>query len=83
MAKFGIALGSGPRGLGFESRYSDQKSGIRVCGFQIFYGVMGFERPLRKHAGGMFLDRGRILWFLDAPLAGVGRNQISAIYETL
>ena len=26
MAKFGIALGSGPRGLGFESRHSDQKS---------------------------------------------------------
>ena len=25
MAKFGIALGSGPRGLGFESRYSDQR----------------------------------------------------------
>ena len=25
MAKFGIALGSGPRGLGFESRYSDQE----------------------------------------------------------
>ena len=24
MAKFGIALGSGPRGRGFESRYSDQ-----------------------------------------------------------
>ena len=23
MAKFGIALGSGPRGRGFESRYSD------------------------------------------------------------
>ena len=30
----------------------------------------------------MFLGRGRILWFLDAPLAGVDRNQISAIYET-
>ena len=27
MAKFGIALGSGPRGLGFESRHSDQKEG--------------------------------------------------------
>ena len=27
MAKFGIALGSGPRGLGFESRYSDHKKG--------------------------------------------------------
>ena len=26
MAKFGIALGSGPRGLGFESRYSDHKN---------------------------------------------------------
>ena len=26
VAKFGIALGSGPRGLGFESRHSDHKS---------------------------------------------------------
>ena len=26
VAKFGIALGSGPRGLGFESRHSDQKA---------------------------------------------------------
>ena len=25
VAKFGIALGSGPRGRGFESRHSDQK----------------------------------------------------------
>jgi len=74
---------SGPRGLGFESRYSDQKYGIRFCGFHIFYGVMGFERPLRKHAGGMFLGRGRILWLLDAPLAGVDRNQIPTILETL
>ena len=31
MAKFGIALGSGPRGLGFESRYSDHKS-VRFLG---------------------------------------------------
>ena len=36
MAKFGIALGSGPRGLGFESRHSDQRSRIRFCGFWIF-----------------------------------------------
>ena len=36
MAKFGIALGSGPRGLGFESRHSDQKSGILFYGFRIF-----------------------------------------------
>ncbi len=32
VAKFGIALGSGPRGLGFESRHSDQNAGIRLCG---------------------------------------------------
>ncbi len=36
MAKFGIALGSGPRGRGFESPYSDQKSGICTCRFRIF-----------------------------------------------
>ena len=36
MAKFGIALGSGPRGLGFESRYSDQKSGDHICGRRFF-----------------------------------------------
>ena len=31
--------GSGPRGLGFESRHSDQKSGIRFCGFRILLSV--------------------------------------------
>ena len=41
MAKFGIALGSGPRGLGFESRYSDQNPAtiIVVAGF-LFYKVI-------------------------------------------
>ena len=39
MAKFGIALGSGPRGLGFESRYSDQNSGDHKCGHQNFYRI--------------------------------------------
>ena len=32
MAKFGIALGSGPRGRGFESPCSDQKTGDYICG---------------------------------------------------
>ena len=31
---------------------------------------MGFERPLRKHAGGMFLDRGRSLAPADASGCG-------------
>ena len=30
MAKFGIALGSGPRGLGFESRYSDHGKALEM-----------------------------------------------------
>ena len=41
MAKFGIALGSGPRGLGFESRYSDQRKkpcdATRFKAFSFFY----------------------------------------------
>ena len=32
MAKFGIALGSGPRGLGFESRHSDQYEEVHPMG---------------------------------------------------
>ena len=31
-------------------------------------------RPLRKHAGGVFLGRSRIHRFLNAPGTGVGRN---------
>ena len=41
MAKFGIALGSGPRGLGFESRYSDHRKkpcdATRFKAFSFFY----------------------------------------------
>ena len=42
MAKFGIALGSGPRGRGFESRCSDHRKQYRkrlFCGtFSLFSG---------------------------------------------
>ena len=47
----------------------------------IFF-VSGFERPLRKYASGIFLDRGRILRFLNAPHVGVDRNQICPTFET-
>ena len=30
------------------------------AGSSFLFGVMGFERPLEKHAGGMFLGRGKI-----------------------
>ena len=39
VAKFGIALGSGPRGLGFESRHSDQNCGNSICYSHNFYRV--------------------------------------------
>ena len=45
------------------------------AGSSFLIGVMGFERPLRKHAGGIFLGRGRIHRFLNAPGTGVGRKR--------
>ena len=47
-----------------------------------FLVLSGFERPLRKHAGGMFLGRGRILCFPDAPQAGVDGKQICSFSKT-
>ena len=40
--------GSGPRGLGFESRHSDQKMGIRTCGFP-FLIDMRDSKSLNRH----------------------------------
>ena len=52
MAKLGIALGSGPRGRGFESRHSDHIENATLPG-GIFYvdAVMGFERPALAQPG--------------------------------
>ena len=35
---------------------------------RFFIDVMGFERPFKKHAGGMFLGRGRIHYSISTPL---------------
>ena len=43
LSKFGIALGSGPRGLGFESRHSDQIIKSTLLG-----NVIKFRRDLRN-----------------------------------
>ncbi len=42
MAKFGIALGSGPRGLGFESRHSDIDA-LKFDGFRAFLFICHME----------------------------------------
>ena len=51
MAKFGIALGSGPRGLGFESRHSDQKYELSLQVELIFFietGTVAKQRSLSR-----------------------------------
>ena len=46
------------------------------AGSRFFIGVVGFERPLRKHAGGMFLGRGRIPRFPGAVLWTLNGNRM-------
>ena len=81
--------GSGPRGLGFESRHSDQKTGDHICGHRFFIsggirkGGTSPQTDVNKCPVDICLVRGRILWFLDASLADVDKNQIAAVFETL
>ena len=49
----GSALGSGPRGRGFESRHSDHKELFHrlVKELFVFHGLTGFEKPALATAG--------------------------------
>ena len=58
---------------GFESHSLRQKEDHPMGG--LLFGLVGFERPLRKHASGMFLGRGRVLWFPDTSGTDVDGNQ--------
>ena len=78
MAKFGIALGSGPRGLGFESRHSDQKMWEWLVPFPYFLSSCGIRKGgtslwtgATKCPVDTWLARGRIHYSIDAPLEGV------------
>ena len=78
MAKFGIALGSGPRGLGFESRYSDQiRKLTQRVGFLIWMGI-GIRKTgpskarVRNSPVNTFLVRGRTHSFRNASQRDVG-----------
>jgi len=87
---FGIpngSCGSGPRGLGFESRHSDQLSGDHIRGRRIFNLCRDSkDRPERsegsKQSGGLF-DRS---W--ENPLVsgrahvGMDRNKVSSILKS-
>ena len=71
IAQLVSASDCGSEGRGFESHYPPHKETLRFAeGF--LYGIMGFERPLKKHAGGMFLGRGRIPGALTASRRGGG-----------
>ena len=58
---------------GLSNPAHHQQKGSTPLGW-IFFGdgEAGFERPLRKHAGGMFLGRSRIHGLMNAPGTGVG-----------
>ncbi len=56
MAKLGIALGSGPRGQGFESPHSDQRR--ILMGFSFFlenFEILKYHIAMRAYAP--YLDR--------------------------
>ena len=63
MAQFGSALGSGSRGRGFESRYSDQKMRSMILVVRLLIFCFGWDsdprglRSLRKDFSEIFLDR--------------------------
>jgi len=53
----------------FEKSYKNACTKISATPYgvaDIFMLEMGLERPLRKHAGGMFLGRGRVPRISDA-----------------
>ena len=52
----------------FKKSYKNTrtKKGLPLSGRPFFMLESGLERPLRKHAGGMFLGRGRVLQIQDA-----------------
>ena len=75
IAQLVSASDCGSEGRGFESHYPPHKKKPHPFGWGSFYGIMGFERPLRKHAGGMFLGRGRIPRFPGAVLWTVNGNR--------
>ena len=63
MAKFGIALGSGPRGLGFESRYSDQiRKLTQRVGFLIW-----MYKGIRKDGTSAHTGVKSVRWTLFSP----------------
>ena len=53
----------------FEKSYKNTRTKKSECPYghsDFLMLAMGLERPLRKHAGGMFLDRGRVPQISDA-----------------
>ena len=73
MAKFGIALGSGPRGLGFESRYSDHiKTPNIYYGCRVFFLYLSIKLFQKVFEFIVLLE----CWQLYFPLAFLTTNQL-------
>ena len=63
-----LKTGDSERNLGFESLTLRQRSSHPFGGVGIFYDELRFERPLRKHASGMFLGSWRIRVYPDTSM---------------
>ena len=77
IAQLVSASDCGSEGRGFESHYPPhEKTGTHLgaCFFHGDLGIMGFERPLRKQSGGLFLGRGRIQGSVTAVRRTVGSD---------
>ena len=69
------ASDSGSEGWGFESLLAYQKSAAPRGGAFLVH-LKGLEKGVKKHAGGMFLARGRVpLRFQTHPVQGCGWNR--------
>ena len=74
MAKFGIALGSGPRGLGFESRYSDHRKALEMYVFGAFSYFLGTSAYISLRQVNKKVNNLYVLMSIDSITKGNGIN---------
>ena len=82
VAKFGIALGSGPRGRGFESRHSDHRKSLEK---PMFFGLFLFSEmldflPWSTKKVNKFQKSG--FFFLALPFSAGLRLVLSTVFST-
>ncbi len=90
VAKFGIALGSGPRGRGFESRHSDHRKSLeKPMFFRVFcFAVFPCFCTLDNKNGQQIRKIRSFSWFCFCPLSllcalTAAKTQLNSFWVTL